>query len=88
MDLGEKIQFFTLDVISDLAFGEAFGHLEKDADVFSYIETTAAMFPAMHTLANSPTIVAFLQSPIMRWAQPSEKDKHGWGAFIRYVDAA
>jgi hypothetical protein len=25
MDLGKKGQFFTLDVISDLAFGKAFG---------------------------------------------------------------
>ena len=87
MELGMKIQYFTLDVISDLAFGEPFGHLDKDADVYSYIDATATFFPVMHTLANIPSIVTFLQTPFMSWAQPSEKDKTGWGAFIGYVPA-
>lgn len=82
MDLGLKIQYFTLDVISDLAFGEPFGHLETDTDLYSYIESTATYFPVMHTLANVPSIVSFLQSPLMTWALPHEKDKTGWGAFI------
>lgn len=29
IELGEKTSFFTLDVISDLAFGQAFGYLER-----------------------------------------------------------
>ncbi|KAG4429416.1 hypothetical protein IFR05_015102 [Cadophora sp. M221] len=40
MDLGQKGQFFTLDVISDLAFGQAFGYLKQDDDVFDYIKIT------------------------------------------------
>jgi hypothetical protein len=53
MDLGQKGQFFTLDVISDLAFGKAFGYLEQDADVFDYIKIIEQYIPAMLIMASS-----------------------------------
>ncbi len=81
-DLGLKIQYFTLDVISDLAFGKAFGYLENDADVFDYIGISTSIFPFMHTIANVPAIPRFLQSPLMRGVMPKETDPVGFGAFI------
>ncbi|RBR15426.1 hypothetical protein FVER53590_09331 [Fusarium verticillioides] len=42
VDFGRRAQFFTLDVISDLAFGEPFGFLETDSDVYKYIQITIA----------------------------------------------
>lgn len=64
MDLGQKGQFFTLDVISDLAFGEPFGYLKEDDDVFDYIKITDQVgFSSFHLLPESspyvPTVEAW-----------------------------
>ncbi|KAL0777984.1 hypothetical protein CaCOL14_005637 [Colletotrichum acutatum] len=44
-DFGRKAQFFTLDVISDLAFGEPFGFAASDSDMYEYIKTTEENLP-------------------------------------------
>lgn len=46
-DFGRKAQCFTLDVISDVAFGEAFGDIATDSDVHKYIKTTEETLPAI-----------------------------------------
>ena len=46
-DFGRKAQYFTLDVISDIAFGEAFGDIATDSDVHEYIKTTEETLPAI-----------------------------------------
>ncbi|EXF74123.1 hypothetical protein CFIO01_09500 [Colletotrichum fioriniae PJ7] len=45
LDFGRKAQFFTLDVISDLAFGEPFGFVGSDSDMYEYIKTTEENLP-------------------------------------------
>lgn len=82
MDLGQKGQYFTLDVISHLAFGEAFGYLDQDADVFDYIKITSSFIPIMLVLANIPSLARLLQSRLFRGLLPKESDKLGFGAFI------
>lgn len=82
MDFGEKASYFTLDVISDLAFGEAFGYLEHDSDVYDYLQTTKTFIPIMMVVANIPSIADILHSRLLRGLLPSESDKLGFGAFI------
>ncbi|KAK4183986.1 Pisatin demethylase [Podospora australis] len=82
MDFGQKAQYFTLDVISDLAFGQPLGYLEKDDDVYDYIKITTASIPAMLTLGCVPTLANLLQSRFLRFLLPKETDKIGFGAFI------
>jgi hypothetical protein len=41
-------QYLTLDVITDVAFGEAFGDLAGDEDVHEYIATIQALMPVVH----------------------------------------
>lgn len=85
MDFGEKASFFTLDVISELAFGEAFGYLENDSDVFEYLSITKTFIPIMMVMGDVPSLANLLQSPALRGLLPSESDKLGFGAFIGYV---
>ena len=40
LDLALTAQYFTLDVISNLAFGKAFGDLTRDEDVYGLIQTS------------------------------------------------
>lgn len=82
MDWGQKGQFFTLDVISDLAFGEALGYLERDDDQYDYIKITTASIPAMLILSCIPTLANIIQSRFLRFLLPKETDKIGFGAFI------
>lgn len=82
MDFAQKAQYFTLDVISALAFDEAFGYLEKDDDVYDYIKITGSFIPVMLVLANVPSLARLLQSPMLRGLMPKASDKLGFGAFI------
>ncbi|KAH7151052.1 cytochrome P450 [Fusarium sp. MPI-SDFR-AT-0072] len=82
VDFAQKIQFFTLDVISDLAFGQAFGYIEQDDDVFDFIKITKSYFPVTLIMANIPSLVSLLHSKIFSGALPKESDKLGFGAFI------
>lgn len=85
MDLGEKASFFTLDVISDLAFGQAFGYLETDRDVYDYLKMMKTAVPLMMAVSDVPILADILQSRLFRAILPSEADKVGFGAFIGYV---
>ncbi|KAF5679158.1 cytochrome P450 monooxygenase [Fusarium heterosporum] len=82
VDFAEKAQFFTLDVISDLAFGEAFGYLEKDEDVFDFIAITRSYFPVAMIMSSLPMVVDILHSRLFNGLLPKETDKLGFGAFI------
>lgn len=82
VDFAEKTQFFTLDVISDLAFGQPFGFLEQDDDVFDFLKIGRAYFPVAIVLANIPSLVPLLHSRFFRFLLPKESDKLGFGAFI------
>jgi hypothetical protein len=85
MDLAQKVQYFTLDVISDLSFGEAFGYLRQDGDVFDYIKITGSFIPIMLILANVPVLANILHSRVFRGLFPKDSDKVGFGAFIGRV---
>lgn len=82
MDLAIKIHYLTLDTITALAFGERFGYLEQDSDLHQYIQMTEASMPAMMVLSVLPKLTMLLQSPLFRWAVPSEHDRVGFGKFI------
>ncbi|KDN67099.1 putative cytochrome P450 [Colletotrichum sublineola] len=56
-DFGAKAQYFTLDVISDLAFGEPFGDLTTDSDVHEYIRTMEENMPTIILTKESLTKV-------------------------------
>ncbi|EFQ32001.1 cytochrome P450 [Colletotrichum graminicola] len=78
-DFGAKAQYFTLDVISDLAFGEPFGDLATDSDVHEYIKTMEQNMPTIIVTSVLPWLLALLSSPLFRHMMPSEKDAIGVG---------
>lgn len=85
VDLAEKVEYFALDTISALAFGQAFGYMEHDDDVFDYIKITRSYVPIMLVLADVPSLAKLLHSRLFRGLLPKESDKLGFGAFIGYV---
>ncbi len=83
LDLGRKVQYFTLDIISDIAFDSPFGFLETDSDVYKYIETTESALPIVMVTTVVPVFVKMLASRLLRSALPSETDAFGFGRVLR-----
>jgi cytochrome P450 len=82
MDLARKIQYFTLDVISTIGFGEAFGDLEADDDLNDYIKSGEQGLTVV-TISAALGLTKYLQwPPIARLLGPSEKDKTGFGKMM------
>lgn len=81
--------YFTLDSISKVAFGEEFGFLKTDSDLFDYIKTVYRHTVLMMVCGNIPILrkIAF-----SRWflgivgARP--EDEKGLGRIMRYEFAS
>lgn len=82
LDFARKAQYLTLDIIAAVAFGGAFGFLEKDEDVFKYIETTENTIPAMILCAAFPGLSTLFQSPLLKWLMPKNTDAYGLGRIM------
>ncbi|KAI9768093.1 MAG: hypothetical protein M1840_005127 [Geoglossum simile] len=80
MDFARKAQYFTLDVITDIAFGEPFGDLTADEDVHEYLTTIDRLMPVLHWITVFPDIADLAAIPwIGRMVLPSSGDDFGVG---------
>lgn len=82
MNLAQKVQFMTLDVISDIGFGQAFGDLSSNSDANDYIKATEKGMFAI-TLVMASGLMPILQwPPLARRIGFSEKAKSGIGMVL------
>lgn len=90
MDMAEKVQFFTMDVISAVGFGTCFGMLQNDSDTDNYIEASdEGLVYGTYMLAMGLSWMS--QAPIIgKVFMPTLEDKKGVGKMMatcfRYVD--
>ncbi|KAE9370992.1 cytochrome P450 [Stipitochalara longipes BDJ] len=83
LDFAQISQYFTMDVLTDVAFGAPFGYLERDEDVHDYIKTIRAFMPVLELQTNHPTINYLMTSrPVQALAAPTATDRVGMGAVI------
>ncbi|KAI8624135.1 benzoate 4-monooxygenase cytochrome p450 [Xylariaceae sp. FL1651] len=82
MDLAGKAQYFTLDVMSTIEWGETFGNLEADCDVYGYIAMLSYGMPSMMVLCLFPTLLRILQSSFARWLMPDDQEVVGFGKYV------
>ncbi|KUJ10127.1 cytochrome P450 [Mollisia scopiformis] len=82
LDFGRKAQYFTLDVISDVAYREPFGFLAADRDLYDYIKEAEKVLPAALMVTIFPVLNWVLQLSILKAALPSDKDPLGMGKII------
>ena len=85
VDMAQKFQLLTLDIISEIAFGEAFGNLKADEDLSSYIKTMDDMFPLIILLGTWPALAKVFFSKVLRPFLPKETDTIGMGKLMGFV---
>lgn len=86
IDFSRISSFFTLDVITDIAFGMPFEYLAKDEDIYNLIQISHDSLAASQYIAIFPILVKILASPILRrFIMPSVKDKVGLGRYMGYL---
>ncbi|KAH6838567.1 cytochrome P450 [Chaetomium sp. MPI-CAGE-AT-0009] len=83
VDLARKVQYFTLDVISALAFGKELGYLAADTDLYNYIATTESTLPAMLAIGFVPWFLGVIQSPRLKFLMPDIDKIVGIGTVIK-----
>ncbi|KAH7629471.1 cytochrome P450 [Sordaria sp. MPI-SDFR-AT-0083] len=80
MDLATVMQFFTLDVITRIAYGKEFGWLETDSDLFGWMSTVKRTVPAIGLLAEIPVLrKIFMSGWFLSLFGPKHSDKDGMG---------
>jgi cytochrome P450 len=82
MDFAVLAGYFTLDILTQIAFGKALGFLVKNEDLYDYHKSSAAFYPVMELSSNHPTILSILNSRVMQGAAPKPTDKIGFGAIV------
>jgi cytochrome P450 len=82
VDMARLSQYFTLDVLTRIAFGAPFGYLTRNEDVYHYIKQTTAFLSILELASNFTFINNILSSRLMRPFAPKTTDKSGMGAML------
>lgn len=82
LDFGRKAQYLTLDIITDVALGDAFGFVKADSDIYGYIKQTEDSLKIFTVLTVYPKIIKLFRSPLLSSLLPSEKDTIGFGRLM------
>ena len=85
VDVSRVTNFFTLDVISKVAFGQTFGFLEHDEDPFGYLKNLEQFLPAIIVFGVYTELTNLLKMPLMKAALPKSTDKRGLGRVMGFA---
>ncbi|KAK3312235.1 cytochrome P450 [Apodospora peruviana] len=85
IEFSDRASYFTLDVISEIAYGEPFGFLKNDQDMFGYLEQSHKALPFMIVLGTLPGLSNWKDMWPLSLLMPSEKDKFGMGYMLGFA---
>ncbi|EWG36348.1 hypothetical protein FVEG_00415 [Fusarium verticillioides 7600] len=85
LDLAEKTQFFALDVIGNVSFGEPFGYLTKDEDLYQYNEINASSLPVLNLVSVYPWLGRVVHQWPLNLLLPREEDQVGFGRLMGFA---
>ncbi|KAH8654015.1 pisatin demethylase [Tricladium varicosporioides] len=82
-DLALRASFFTMDVITDISFGQTWGCLDTDSDVADWFKTQETVMPAAIQISTIPWLAKLLRIPFVgKMVMPSDKDEKGAGKLL------
>jgi hypothetical protein len=83
VDFARVVQFFTLDAITKIAYGEAFGFLATDSDVYSAIGGAEEGIPFLVLMAEMPLLGRIFTQPwLVKLLGPKKTDVGGMGKML------
>ena len=82
IDFAHRSQFFTLDVISQIAYSEPFGFLANDKDMHNIICIMQESIPVAGILFTIPWLAKAIYHWPLRRLLPSEDDEIGLGRMM------
>ncbi|KAL5396159.1 hypothetical protein PMIN03_007297 [Paraphaeosphaeria minitans] len=85
MDLAKVTSYFTLDVISKVAFGEPFGFLVANDDPFGYMANMKQFLPAVGWFGVYHELTNILRIPFIKASLPGSMDKRGLGRVMGFA---
>jgi cytochrome P450 len=86
MDISHITRFFTLDVLSTIAFGRPFGFMASNSDLWDYDKSTSSMMLMLEWVVNHPSFTWLVQTPVMQaLASPKVTDKTGIGPVLGFA---
>lgn len=89
VDIAAITRFFTLDVLSTVAFGRPFGFMAANADLWEYDKTTTQAMLLLEWVVNHPSFRRFFQNPIVQaLAAPKPTDAKGMGPVLGFAREA
>jgi hypothetical protein len=84
LDFAQAVTFFTMDAITDIAFGEPWGFVAADEDIGEWCKSIEGVIPVANMVSTLPWLSHLLNIPfIMRMIMPSDKDEKGPGKLLR-----
>ena len=82
VDFARLANFFTLDVLTQIAFETPFGYLMRNEDVYNYITLNHQFLSILELGSNFPKINYLLNSSLMAPLRPRPTDRVGMGALL------
>lgn len=84
LDFGTLTSYFTMDVITKAGFGEAFGYLEKEEDLFDFLSSVRDNWQFMGITLDVPWIRDFFYSSfLLKLIGPRMTDQKGLGRLMK-----
>lgn len=82
-DLARVSIYFTMDIITRVAFGKELGFLSSDSDVYNMLGETRTLVKMLAVPLAVPWLRAIITSrPFMKLFGPKDTDKRGFGAIL------
>src|SRR3569833_98842 len=85
IDFSLRASFFTLDVISQVAYSHPFGFMEKDCDLHDFNRIVQDLIPAMAFMSLLPRLARAMHYWPLNKFLPTQADKIGFGPLLKYV---
>ncbi|KAM0716514.1 hypothetical protein Q7P37_007959 [Cladosporium fusiforme] len=89
VDMSSIARYFTLDVLSTVAFGRPFGFMAANADLWDYSKLTSGSMQILEMVANHSTVRWVFQSRLLQFlAAPRPSDAKGMGPVLGFARRA
>ncbi len=85
VNFAEKIHYWALDSIGEIAYSSSFGMLENDEDTYGILEANDKTTPMVKLLSNHLWIWRLLRTWPFLYLLPNDGDESGLGAVMGYV---